>query len=137
MDILILSGCTGEQGAFAGDKSKAVHYALDAEDVSLMLMFASGLLVNLLNLGSFEGVAGANSLVMVRLNLALDMLRVVHLAKDGDSKAIQKMFVQCEQSAVMRKQLKITLDNLLFWLVMNGREATDEVYLSTLGNSSL
>jgi hypothetical protein len=49
--------------------------------------------VNLLNLGSFEGVSGANSLVMVRLNLTLDLLRVAHLAKDGDAKAIQKMFV--------------------------------------------
>jgi len=49
-------------------------------------------------MGSFEGVAGARSIVMVRLNLALDMLRVAHLAKDGDNKAIQKMFVQIESN---------------------------------------
>jgi len=47
------------------------------------------------------------------------------------------MFVQCEQSEVMRKELKHSLDNILLWLVMNGREALDETYLSTLGNSSL
>jgi hypothetical protein len=29
------------------------------------------------------------------------------------------------------------MDNLLLWLVLNGREAADENYLSTLGNSSL
>jgi hypothetical protein len=37
----------------------------------------------------------------------------------------------------MRKELKHSLDNILLWLVMNGREALDETYLSTLGNSSL
>lgn len=74
---------------------------------------------------------------MVRLNLALDLLRVATLAKDGDTKAIQKMFAQCEQQEQSRAELKQTMDNLILWVVLNGREASDESYLSTLGNSSL
>lgn len=65
------------------------------------------------------------------------MIRVAHLSKEGETKAIQKMFVQVEQKESMRNELKETMDNLLLWLVLNGREATDETYLSTLGNSSL
>jgi len=82
LDTLILSGFTGEQGAFAGDKSKSVHYKLDSADVSKILQFAGSFLVNHLNLGSFEGVAGAKSIVMVRLNIALDLLRVASIAAD-------------------------------------------------------
>jgi len=67
----------------------------------------------LLNLGSFEGVAGARQIVMVRLNLVLDMIRVAHLSKEGETKAIQKMFVQVEQKESMRNELKETMDNLL------------------------
>ena len=59
LDILILSSCTGELGPHNGDKSKGIFYALDADDVSKLLNFASRFLVTLLNLGSFEGAAGA------------------------------------------------------------------------------
>jgi len=41
LDILILSGCTGELGAHGGDKSKGVHYTLDADDVSTLLNYGS------------------------------------------------------------------------------------------------
>jgi hypothetical protein len=61
---------------------------LDAADVSKLLTLAAKFLVDLLNLGSFEGVAGAKPIVMMRLNLVLDLLRVATLAKDGDCKAI-------------------------------------------------
>jgi hypothetical protein len=52
------------------------------------LNFASGFLVSLLNLGSFEGSSGAKQIVVLRLNLALDMIRVAFLAKESDHKAI-------------------------------------------------
>jgi hypothetical protein len=61
---------------------------LEAADVSKLLTHAAKFLVDLLNLGSFEGVAGAKPIVMMRLNLVLDLLRVATLAKDGDCKAI-------------------------------------------------
>jgi hypothetical protein len=57
---------------------------LDAADVSKLLTHAAKFLVDLLNLGSFEGVAGAKPIVIMRLNLVLDLLRVATLAKDGD-----------------------------------------------------
>jgi hypothetical protein len=96
---------------------------LDATDVSKLLTHAAKFLVDLLNLGSFEGVAGAKPIVMVRLNLVLDLLRVATLAKDGESKAIQKMFAQCELQESFRKELKETMDNLIMWVVLNGRES--------------
>lgn len=76
-------------------------------------------------------------ILMVRLQIALDMLRVAFMAKDDGSKAVQKLFTKCEESDMLRKQLKETMDNLLLWLVLNGREATDESYLNVLGNQSL
>jgi len=134
LDTLILSGCTGELGPFNGDKSKGIVHSLAAEDVGGMLNYVSKFLTAQLNIGSFEGVAGSNQLVIVQLSIALDMLRVAFLAKDGENKAIQKLFNDCEKSEELRKQLKESMDNLLLWLVLNGREAADETYLSVLGN---
>lgn len=70
------------------DKNKVIFYSLDAEDISKMLNFVASFLISLLNHGSFEGSAGAKQIVMIRLNIAFDMLRVVLHAKDGERKAI-------------------------------------------------
>jgi len=47
------------------------------------------------------------------------------------------LFSDCETNTGLRKELKQTMDNILLWLFLNGREVADETYLSTLGNSSL
>lgn len=47
------------------------------------------------------------------------------------------MLAQCELQDSFRKALKETMDNLILWIVLNGREALDENYLSSLGNASL
>ena len=74
---------------------------------------------------------------MIRLNIASDMLKVVLHAKDGERKAIQNLFIKCETTELLRTELKQTMDHLLLWLVLNGRENKDEEYLKTLGNASL
>lgn len=102
-----------------------------------MLNFVSAFLISLLNHGSFEGSAGAKQIVMIRLNIASDMLKVVLHAKDGERKAIQNLFIKCETTELLRTELKQTMDHLLLWLVLNGRENKDEEYLKTLGNASL
>ena len=65
------------------------------------------------------------------------MLKVVLHAKDGERKAIQNLFIKCETTELLRTELKQTMDHLLLWLVLNGRENKDEEYLKTLGNASL
>jgi hypothetical protein len=93
---LILSNCQGDKVVPALDKNKVIFYNLDAEDISEMLKFVAAFLISLLNHGSFEGSAGAKQIIMIRLNIAFDMLKVVFHAKDGDRKAIQNLFVKCE-----------------------------------------
>lgn len=54
---------------------------MSPEDMSVYLRKTSQYLVNYLNKCSFEGVTGSNMQVMMRLNLASDLLFVIRHAE--------------------------------------------------------
>ena len=78
LDILI-SSTTARPAA--AETSKTVHAKMSAEDLSVYLRKTSQYLVGYLNKCSFEGVTGANMIVMMRLNLASDLLYVIRYAE--------------------------------------------------------
>jgi hypothetical protein len=54
---------------------------MSAEDISVYLRKTSQYLLSYLNKCSFEGVTGSNMQVMMRLNLASDLLFVIRYAE--------------------------------------------------------
>jgi len=54
---------------------------MNAEEISLFLKKTSQYLNNYLNKGSFEGVTGSTTQIMMRLNLASDLIYVLRYAE--------------------------------------------------------
>jgi len=54
---------------------------MSAEEISVFLRKTSHYLNSYLNKGSFEGVTGANPLIVMRLNLASDLIYVIRYAE--------------------------------------------------------
>jgi hypothetical protein len=55
---------------------------MSAEEVSTFLKKTSHYLNNYLNKGNFEGVTGANPLIVMRLNLASDLIYVIRYSEN-------------------------------------------------------
>ena len=68
LDIMISSSVSGGLG---GD---SVHVRMDAVEASSLLRKTTKFLKSHLSLGSFEGATGAQKTVVMRLNLACDLL---------------------------------------------------------------
>lgn len=80
-----------------------------------------------LNLGNFEGPAGASTSIVRRLTLAKSLIYVAWNAQDKDKKpAIAGLLSSAESSESVRTTLKENFDSLLFWLILNERADADE-----------
>jgi hypothetical protein len=91
---------------------------------------ATKFLIDHLNLGNFEGPAGANQVIVRRLKLAKSMLYVAWHAQDKDKKSsLSGVFGQAESDEAVRSGLKEKFDGLLLWLLLNERSEADVVAL--------
>jgi hypothetical protein len=75
LDIMISSSVSGGLG---GDQ---VHVKMDAAEASSLLRKTTKFLRTHLSLGSFEGPTGAQKTVVMRLNLACDLLQIAFNVK--------------------------------------------------------
>jgi hypothetical protein len=119
--------------------SEAVHIRMDAAEVSSFLRKTAKFLRTHLNLGSFEGPTGAKKSVVMRLNLACDLLLVamnVRL-KEADSLALGDLESVVAQDKQLRQEYHASLDDLVSWLFLNARGAAEEQAPSGLGNVAL
>lgn len=97
---------------------------MNNEEMSSFLRRSTVYLNQYLNKGSFEGVTGANIEVMMRLNLASDLIYVIRYAESKDQSgklAIQELFRSVSTNAKLRKEYQDSFNHLLTWLFLNAR----------------
>jgi hypothetical protein len=86
LDILIVGHCSANsKHEKAPEKPLAadqIYACLEASDVSQLISHAADYLVMYLNIGNFEGSTGCHTEVIMRLELASDMLSVALKAKN-------------------------------------------------------
>lgn len=112
---------------------------MSADEISTFLKKSSHYLNTYLNKGNFEGVTGANPLIMMRLNLAYDLIYIIRYAESKTKPgtlAISELFASCVSNSRLKKEYKTSMDNLLTWLFLNSRLPKDDQAISQLGNSS-
>jgi hypothetical protein len=78
LDILISSSIARPP---ENEKNKTVYAKMSADEVSIFLKKTSHYLIHYLNKGSFEGVTGSNIQMVMRLNLASDLMYVIRYAE--------------------------------------------------------
>ncbi len=112
---------------------------MSGEEVSVYFKKTSQYLIQYLNRCSFEGSTGANMNIMMRLNLASDLLYVIrhteNKAKPG-SLAIYELIQQVATNPKLKKEFTESMNNVLAWLFLNSRQAKDDQITSQLGNAS-
>ena len=112
---------------------------MNSEEISTFLKKTSIYLNQYLNKGSFEGVTGSNMQIVMRLNLASDLIYVIRHAENKGKPgtlAIQELFNSVSTNSKLRKDYEDSFNHLLTWLFLNARQAKDETPVSQLGNSS-
>jgi hypothetical protein len=115
-----------------------VHTRMDATEVSSLLRRTTKFLRTHLNLGSFEGPAGAQKPVVMRLSLACDLLLISFNVKqkENDSLALAELESQVSSNKALRQEFQASLDDLVTWLLLNARGVAEEQAPSGLGNVS-
>ena len=107
------------------ETSKTVFVKLNAiEDTLLLLTNTADFLMNYLNRGSFEGVTGAQPSVVMRLDLACDLLFIIAYSRNKEGRS-----ALCELFSASQKKgrgpaidVKRPISRLITWLFLNGRE---------------
>ena len=91
LDIMVSSSVS--RPLLADSSSEKVHTRMDASEVSTLLRKTTKFLRSHLNLGCFEGPAGAQKPVVMRLSLAYDLLLVAFNVrlKEGDTLAVAEL----------------------------------------------
>jgi hypothetical protein len=80
------------------EKKKTVFAKMSSEEISVFLKKTALYLNSYLNKGSFEGVTGSQPQIVMRLNLARDLIYVIRYAENKNkngSLAIQELFSNC------------------------------------------
>jgi hypothetical protein len=84
-----------------------IYSYLEAEDVLVLLVQASDYLIRYLNIGNFEGASGANTTVIMRLQVVSDMLLICKRATSADQRsALQDLFTQAQTKSSMRADIQ-------------------------------
>lgn len=119
--------------------SKSVFAKMSGEEVSVYLLKTTQYLLNHLNKCSFEGVTGANMTIIMRLNLAADLLYVVRFAESKTKPgtlAMRELHSSLGSSPRLQRDFAESMDNLITWLFLNARQTKDDLVTSQLGNST-
>lgn len=111
-----------------------VYATLEAQDICEMLYHLATFLTVYLNQGNFEGASGANTLTVMRLQIAHDLLLICKRAYAHTSKrlAIQDLFCSCQDNEGTRTTMSQIFDQLISWLFLSGRLETEEKELETM-----
>ena len=140
LDILTIghiSANTKSEKAETRLSDTTIYSYLEAEDVLVLLVQASDYLIRYLNIGNFEGASGANTTVIMRLQVVSDMLLICKRATSADQRsALQDLFTQAQTKSSMRADIQQVFDNLISWLFLSGRLDEEEKELVPLGNTS-
>ena len=119
--------------------AKQVYAKFSYEEMNTFLKKTSLYLINHLNKGSFEGVAGAIPEIIMRLSLAQDLIYVVVNSESSEhsgQKAVASYFKALDQNPKYQKDFNDSINNLIGWLFLNARQAKDDIPISQLGNSN-
>jgi len=81
LDILISSSIARPDNY---EQSKTVFAKMSKDEMSIFMKKSSNYLNQYLNKGSFEGVSGSNTEIMMRLNIASDLIYVIRYAESRD-----------------------------------------------------
>jgi hypothetical protein len=102
LDIMVSSSVA--RPLLAEGAVEKVHARMDATEVSSLFRRTTKFLRTHLNLGSFEGPAGAQKPVVMRLSLACDLLLVAFNVKqkENDSLALVELESQVSSNKALR-----------------------------------
>lgn len=115
------------------DPTDSLYCEVDFSDVGELYQCASNLLINYLNIGSFEGSAGAKTRVVELMTLVFDMLQVVKLAKKNNILAFMQTLSDCQSNSTLKSIVEESINNSLIWLFLNQRGDEDNAQLQALG----
>eukprot|EP00347_Sterkiella_histriomuscorum_P017580 403348792 len=135
LDILITSS-VARVGNY--ESTNTVYAKLSNEELSVFMKKTAQYLINHLNKGSFEGVTGAQSHIVMRLNIASDLMYVIVNAESKDhpgQKALAELFKGVQANQKIKRDYSDSVNNLLAWLFLNARLAKDDIPISQLGNA--
>jgi hypothetical protein len=138
LDIMISSSVARNPAAESATGDQ-VHVRMDAAEASSLLRKTTKFLRTHLSLGSFEGPTGAQKAIVMRLNLACDLLQIAfHVKlKTTDEPALSEVERSVLSSKQLNQEYQSSLDDLIAWLFLNARGTAEEQAPSGLGNVAL
>ena len=136
LDIMISSSVARPHAVDKGDEK--VDTRMSIAEVSSLFRKTTNFMRSHLNLGSFEGPTGAQKHVVMRLNLACDLLLIAFNVrlKDSDSLALPALADFIEENKRLREEFQASMDDLMTWLFLNARGYDEVQATSELGNAA-